>query len=84
MLKTLHRRLKRRIYRRDYQRMERLAATCNYEAAALLAVCLGEGELARRYMMLDRARRVVSRSTPLTTSQAVRLDLQRQMQERKN
>lgn len=83
MLKTLHRRLKRRIYRRDYQRMERLAATCNYEAAALLAVCLGEGELARRYMMLERARRVVPRPAPLK-SQVVRLALQGQLQNRRN
>lgn len=82
MFKTL-RRLKLWIYRRDYQRMARLAAAGDYEAAALMAACLGEGELSRRYTTLGRARRVVSRSKPLK-SQAVRLALQDQTQNRRN
>lgn len=83
MFKTLHRRLKRWIYRRDYLRMERLAAEGDYFAAALLAACLGENDLARRYMTLGRTKLIVARSVPLQ-SRAVRLALQRQMQERKN
>lgn len=42
MFKTLNRKLKHRLYRRDYALMLHLAATGNYVGAARLALMLGE------------------------------------------
>lgn len=84
MLKTLHRRLKRWIYRRDYQRMERLAATCNYGAAALLAVCLGEVELMRRYEALERMTLAVRYTAPMPDNPFARCSMEYRLRERRN
>lgn len=84
MLKTLNRKLKHRLYRRDYERMLHLAATGDYAGAARLALMLGETELHDQYAAQAARQTVLRYSRPVVFNVYRRCALEHEMKQRMN
>lgn len=64
MWQLLNRKLKRWLFRTDYERMARAARAGKYTLAADIAHLLGEVELMRRYEALERMKMRLAQTVP--------------------
>lgn len=84
MLKTLHRKIKMALYRRDYERMIAAAARGKYEVAALIAWALGEQALVEQYKTQAHSQIVLRYSSAIVLNVYRRCALEHEMKQRMN
>lgn len=76
MLKILARKIKRTLFRTDYERMVSVASRGGYEEAALIALTLGENELFEQYRQQARSLLIVRHSSSIIFNPYRRLALE--------
>jgi len=84
MLATLSRRMKRWLFRSDYQRMEQAAAIGDYDRAANIAWILGEQEMMQRYAALHRTKILLVQTAPSLNNPFSRYSLKHRLRDRRN
>ena len=84
MIGVLLRKLKHRLYRRDYERMVAAAARGKYEVAALIAWALGEQELVEQYKAQAQMQMALRRTAPIPWNPYRRCALEHEMKKRCN
>lgn len=84
MLKTLHRKIKMALYRRDYERMIAAAARGDYSTAATLALMLGEQALVEQYKTQAHSQIVLRYSSAIVLNVYRRCALEHEMKQRMN